>query len=85
MAREGLGRPAASALRVHQLFQAKPIISVPSAAARLGISAPTIRKSITHLQDLGILRETTGKQRGRLFVHEAYLAILAQGTEPLPR
>jgi len=82
---EALGRPAASALRVHPLFQIKPIISVPDAVARLGISAPTVRKSIAHLQALGILRETTGRQRGRLFVYDSYLAILARGTEPLPR
>ena len=33
---------------------------------------------------LGILREITGKQRHRLFVYDRYLAILNQGTEPLP-
>jgi len=80
---ETLGRPAASALRVHQLFQKRPILSVPVAARHLGLSIPTIRKSIAHLQDLAILRETTGKQRGRAFAYEAYLAILSRGTEPL--
>ena len=44
-----------------------------------------IRKSIAHLQDLDILRETTGKQRGRLFVYDSYLSILSRGTEPLGR
>ncbi|WP_242678925.1 Fic family protein [Rhodobacter calidifons] len=32
---ENLGRPAASALRVHQLLQQKPIIGIPAAAQRL--------------------------------------------------
>ncbi len=82
---EKLGRPAGSVLRVHQLLQTKPLVSIPDAARRLGISPPTVRKSIRHLQELGILRETTGRQRGRLFVYESYLAILSQGTEPLPR
>ncbi|MFO8175638.1 MAG: Fic family protein [Longimicrobiales bacterium] len=80
---EGLGRPAASALRVHQLLQQKPIVGIPDAAQRLGLSAPTIAKSIQHLQVLGIVREITGKQRGRLFVYDGYLAILNRGTEPL--
>jgi hypothetical protein len=35
------------------------------------------------MQQLGILRETTGRQRDRLFVYEAYLAILSEGTEPI--
>ena len=82
---EGLGRPAASALRVHQLLQQKPIIAIPDTAHRLGISAPTVSKSIQHLEQLGLLREITGKQRGRLFVYDAYLGILNRGTEPLPR
>ncbi len=82
---EGLGRPAASALRVHQLIQRKPIVSTPVASSQLGISAPTVRKSIAHLVDLGILRETTGKKRGQIFIYDSYLGILNQGTEPLPR
>lgn len=80
---EGLGRPAASALRVHQYLQSKPILSVPSAAKALKLTAPTVRKSVGHLSDLDLVRETTGKQRDRLFVYSGYLDILNQGTEPL--
>jgi len=80
---EGLGRPAASALRIHQLLQQKPIIAIPDAAQRLGISAPTVSKSVQHMERLGILREITGKQRGRLFVYDEYLGILSRGTEPI--
>ncbi|GIX11798.1 Fic family protein [Elioraea sp.] len=82
---EGLGRPAASALRVHQLLQQKPIIAIPDAVQRLGISAPTIAKSVHHLEHLGILREITGRQRRRLFAYDGYLQILNRGTEPLSR
>lgn len=82
---ENLGRPATSALRVHQLIQRKPIISVPAASAQLGISIPTIRKSTHHLINLGILREVTGKQRGQVFVYDKYLEILNRGTEPFTR
>ncbi len=78
-----LGRPAASALRVHQLLQQKPIIGIPAAAQKLAISPPTIAKSIQHLEDLGIVREITGKQRSRMFVYGGYLSILSRGTEPL--
>ena len=35
------------------------------------------------MERLGILREITGKQRGRLFVYDKYLAVLNRGTEPL--
>ena len=80
---EMLGRPAASALRVHQHLQSKPIISVPVAVKELNLTAPTVRKSVGHLIKLGIVREITGKQRDRLFVYDDYLNILNQGTEPL--
>jgi Fic family protein len=80
---EQLGRPAASALRVHQLLQQKPIINIQGAAKKLGISVPTITKSVQHLEDLGIVREITGKQRGRAFAYSGYLEILSRGTEPL--
>lgn len=80
---ESLGRPAASALRVHQLLQQTPLVGIPDASQKLGISAPTITKSIQHLEDLGIVGEVTGKQRGRMYVYTDYLSILSRGTEPL--
>ena len=78
-----LGRPAASALRVFEHLQGNPIVSIPATARSIGISAPTVAKSLDHMRHLGMLREITGRQRHRLFVYDAYLAILNEGTEPL--
>jgi Fic family protein len=61
----------------------KPLISISKASAQLRLSVPTITASLLHLVDLKIAHETTGRQRGRLFVYDAYLKILEQGTEPL--
>jgi Fic family protein len=80
---EGLGRPAASVLRVFEHMQRNPIVSIPAAAKSIGISAPTVAKSLEHMRHLGLLREITGRQRHRLFVYDAYLAILSEGTEPI--
>lgn len=80
---EGLGRPAGSALQVHQYLQRKPVISVPDANKTLPITAPTIRKSIDHLMALGIIVEMTGKRRDRSFGYQDYIEILGQGTDPL--
>lgn len=80
---EGLGRPAASVLRVFEHLQRNPLVSIPATARKIGVSAPTVAKSMQHLLQLGILREVTGRQRHRLFVYQAYLAILNEGTEPL--
>ena len=80
---ETLGRPAASVLRVFEHMQRNPIISIPTAAEGIGISAPTVAKSLEHMQQLGMLREITGRQRHRLFAYDAYIAILSEGTEPI--
>jgi len=80
---EALGRPAPSVLRVFEYLQQHPILSIPAAAGSIGISAPTVAKSVEHMRQLGILREITGRQRHRLFVYEAYVAILNEGTEAM--
>lgn len=80
---EQLGRPAASALGVHQYLQSRPMLSVPIAAKALKLSAPTVRKSISHLVDLEILREPKARLRGRVFVYGGYIDMLNQGTEPI--
>ena len=80
---EALGRPAASVLRVFEHMQRSPIVSIPGAAGKIGISAPTVAKSLEHMQRLGILREITGRQRHRLFVYDRYMEILNEGTEPM--
>ena len=80
---EALGRRAGSALQVHQYAQTKPIFSVPQATSALPLSAPTIRKSIGHLVDLGILLEITGRRRGMVFAYDKYIQTLSEGTDPL--
>lgn len=78
---EQLGRPAASVLRVHQHLQRKPIITIPATAQQISLSAPTVAKALQHMANLGLVRETTGKQRHRLFTYHRYVEILNQGTE----
>ena len=80
---ERFGRSASSALRVHRRLQRHPFVSVPEAARDLRLSPPTVANAIRRLERLGILRETTGKQRGRLYVYDAYLRILNRGTEEI--
>lgn len=80
---EAMGRPAASMLRVFQHTQTSPIFSIQTASQKVGISFPTVAAAVDRMQRLGILREVTGKRWRRLFVYDAYLNILNEGTEPL--
>ena len=78
-----IGRAAPSALKVHAYLFAKPYLSIPKAATELGISVPAATTAVRKLVELDVLRPTTAQARNRIFAYEAYLAILAAGTEPL--
>lgn len=78
-----LGRPAASSLRLHHAFQERAILSIPGAAKHTGMSQPTVTRALAHLSKLGVVRETTGKKRRKLYVYDAYMKILGEGAEPI--
>lgn len=79
-----IGRGAGSALQVHQFLERKPLVVIPEMVKALNLSTPTVTAALQNLERIGIVREVTGKQRGRIFVYDAYLKILERGTEPLP-
>ena len=75
------GRRAGSALRVYDALRAQPVLSLPAARTRTGLSYHTTASAMNLLVECGIAREITGKRRGRLFAYDRYLAILNEGTE----
>ena len=72
----GVGRGAASALRVHELAGRRVVLTASSTSAQLGISVPTVNAAFGRLEEAGILQEMTGRRRGRVFVYAAYLELL---------
>lgn len=78
---ESLGRSSGNILRVHSLLQRKPIISIPVAAEDLQLTPPTVRSAINTLEDMGLVREITGKLRDRLFVYNRYMDLLQEDIE----
>ena len=77
----GLGRAAASALRVHRTLMERPIATAGWLVEKIGITPATINKCLDHLEHLGIVRELTGKKRNRIFSYTGYVEIMNQGTE----
>ena len=71
-----IGKASGSALRVHRVLQAQPLISIAAASKRLNLSFPTVTTSLQHLEKLGIVRETTGGRYGRLYAYDRYLKIV---------
>jgi Fic family protein len=80
----GLGRAAASTLRIHELMQASPIVSIQAASEELGVTFPTASAAPQNLARIGVVREITGRQRGKIYPYADYLALLDRGTDPLP-
>ena len=79
-----IGRAAGSALLVHEFLQRHPIISAAGATEQLSLSAPTVRASLQVLEDAGIVREQSGRRRGRVFAYQRYLDLMASEDEPHP-
>lgn len=73
---EQLGRAAPSALVIYQLAQANPIFSTKHAARQAKLTFPTASAAIQRLADAGILQESSGKRRDRLFLYAKYLEVL---------
>jgi Fic family protein len=75
-----LGRGAATAARVHAAATRVVAIRAPSTAQWLELSEPPVYAAIARLEELGILREVTGRQRNKLYVYDEYLELLNEGT-----
>jgi Fic family protein len=73
---ERFGRGAASALLVYRYAQANPLFSIRNTAREMEVSFPTASAAVDRMIEVGILRESSGKRRGRLFLYESYLDIL---------
>jgi Fic family protein len=80
----GFGRAAATALRVHDLASRFVVFRPTTAARLLKLSDPPVYGAVRRLEDSGILREVTGRQRGKLYVYDEYLARLNEGTTDPP-
>jgi Fic family protein len=77
----GLGRAAASTLRVHRTLMERPITTSGWLVEKTGITPATVNKCLGHLAGLGIVRELTSRKRNRLFSYPEYVEIMNQGTE----
>ena len=69
---------------MHDLAVQETIPRSRDRTSKLEISEPTVDKAVAQLNEVAILREITGRQRGRVYVYHEYLALLNEGTEAQP-
>ena len=78
---KGLGRRSGIGLRLLDDLFHLPVVSVKQVEALLGVAQPTASSLVNTLEELGVLHETTGKQRNRVFVLEDE-ALRTQAADP---
>ncbi|MEK6701506.1 MAG: Fic family protein [Planctomycetota bacterium] len=69
-------RSTVAAIQLLDVLPEHPVVTVPRVAKLLKITAPTARKAVEIAVEAGVLRETSGKQRDRVFAYHKYLQIL---------
>jgi len=80
---QGLGRIAGSAMMVHQELLAHPLTTIATTSKATGLVPNTVKKVFEALSEAGIVREITGKRRGRLYAYGRLIDIMNEGTKPL--
>jgi Fic family protein len=78
-----LASTGASVISVRLLEQlpVHPVVTIPGIVKLLKTTKPTAGKAVQLLERIGVLAETSGKQRDRSFAYKAYLENLRAGTE----
>lgn len=76
-----LGRKGMSALKMHDILQRQPIVTVPRLVSQHGFSAPTANATLRLLIEQGVAQELTGYARNRVFAYKEYLRTLNEGAE----
>ena len=80
---ESAGRRSGSGLKVFGELMTRLEMSVSQAAAATELSFPAASSALKLLNELGIVREVTGRSAGRVFRYSRYLEILEEGVEAI--
>ncbi|MBN1128041.1 MAG: Fic family protein [Chitinispirillaceae bacterium] len=78
-----LKRIGGTVLRVHQALQEKPLLTISIACRMTKLHPATVAGALKKLQELGMVREVTGKRRNRTWSYDRYITLLSEGTEPI--
>ena len=77
----GLKRMSGSAHIVHKAMLERPMASPNWVQEKTQLSPATVNACLRELEQLGIVKEITGRKRNRLYSYEAYIRIMSEGTE----
>lgn len=78
---ERLGSGAGNGLTLLESLYRRPILSVQQAAEITRLAFPNANALVVRMEDLGLLREMTGRRRNRQFAYHPYLELFSE--EPI--
>ena len=79
-----MGTRRGSALAVMRVLQESPYVSIRRVTERTGLTFHTVASVLESFEHAGLLTELTGKERGKVYGYQEYLAMLDEGTEIAP-
>jgi Fic family protein len=80
---EKSGKSTMSVLTLYNFLQKQPIANTATMKKTTGLALPSVLRALKNLEEMGLVKEITGKERNKIFVYSEYLEILSRGTEPL--
>jgi Fic family protein len=83
MTLSGLGGRSGNALRLHDSLFSTPVVNSPTVQRILGVSQPTADSLLSRLEDVGLLREWTGRRRNRSWIYDEYVQLFTAADAPM--
>lgn len=77
------GKATSNLVRIYHYLQKHPVSNTTNIKDACALSLPATLRNLNILDNMGIVKEVTGKERHKIYVYEDYLHILSEGTEPL--
>jgi Fic family protein len=73
---KALGRRAPAAAMMQEALQTKPLATIAALVETTGLTTPTVTQALSTLEREKIVREITGRARGRVYAYTRYLDAL---------
>lgn len=73
---KALGRQAPAAAMMQEALQTKPLATIAALVKATGLTTPTVTQALRTLERKKIVREITGRPRGRVYAYTRYLDAL---------
>lgn len=78
-------RKTGTAMKFMEMLYYRPIVTIESVQEITGLAYPNASRLVARFVSLGILRETSGRQRNRVYAYADYLAFFAdEETSDMP-